>query len=238
MAEGLTVTIRTLIIVPARSGSKGIVDKNVRLLAGKPLLVWTADAIRQAGVPDSLAILSTDSDAYAAIGRAAGLAVPFSRSADCSGDAASALQVVEHAVTWFVGAYGYTPERVMWLQPTSPFRPVASLNDAVARLDAGQADAVVGCKTLHRDLTSLFRCDDVFLVPLSREPTQTSRQQVQPLLTPNGAMYVCKTDRLLAQRSFYPERTMPLVMNAVQSLDIDTEEDWAMAEAFIRQGLV
>ena len=73
---------------------------------------------------------------------------------------------------------------------------------------------------------------------MDQQSTQTNRQQIRPLLTPNGAMYLCKTDYLLENKSFYPPQTVPLVMNAIQSLDIDTEEDWAIAEAFIKQGLV
>jgi N-acylneuraminate cytidylyltransferase/CMP-N,N'-diacetyllegionaminic acid synthase len=229
----------TLIIIPARSGSKGLTDKNIRLLGGKPLLAWTADAIIQAELADCLAVLSTDAEAYAEIGRQAGLAVPFLRPADCAGDSATALQVIEHALNWFQSAHGYLPMQTMWLQPTSPFRSPAIIRQALGMMAEQSVEAVIGCKEIHRDLTTLFRCRDGFLSPLDQDkPTQTSRQQIKALLTPNGAMYLCRTTYLLEHQSFYPQNTVPLIMNAIQSLDIDTEEDWAMAEAFIRQGLV
>lgn len=229
----------TLIIIPARSGSKGLADKNIRVLGGKPLLAWTADAIMQAELPDCLAILSTDAEAYAEIGRRAGLTVPFLRPADCAGDSATALQVIEHALNWFQSAHACLPMQTMWLQPTSPFRSPAIIRQALAMMAEQSVEAVIGCKEIHRDLTTLFRCEDGFLSALNKnQPTQTSRQQIKPLLTPNGAMYLCRTAYLLEHNSFYPEKTVPLLMSAVQSLDIDTEEDWAMAEAFIRQGLV
>lgn len=231
--------IRTLIIVPARSGSKGLPDKNIKPLAGQPLLQWTRDAIAQAAPQQALAILSTDSPVYAELGRNLGLTAPFLRPAECSGDAASALQVVEHALSWFQAEHDYLPERTMWLQPTSPLRSARSIVRAFEMMDAQTCDAVIGCKEIPRDLTTLFRCVDGYLTPLDKtKPTQTSRQQSQPLLTPNGAMYLCKSDYLLENGSFYPPKTLPLVMNAVQSLDIDSEEDWAMAEAFINYGLV
>jgi N-acylneuraminate cytidylyltransferase/CMP-N,N'-diacetyllegionaminic acid synthase len=230
---------RTLIIVPARSGSKGITDKNIRQLAGRPLLAWTAEAIVKADLQNSLAILSTDAAAYAEIGRQAGLTVPFLRPADCAGDDAGAQQVIEHALNWFQSEFDYFPELLMWLQPTSPFRTSSIIRQAVELLSARQADAVIGCKEIYRDLTSLFRCDDGFLSALNKvQPIQTARQQIKPLLTPNGAMYLCKTNYLLANESFYAEKTVPLIMNTLQSLDIDTEEDWTIAEAFIEQGLV
>jgi N-acylneuraminate cytidylyltransferase/CMP-N,N'-diacetyllegionaminic acid synthase len=231
--------IKTFIIVPARSGSKGLADKNIKPLAGKPLLQWTSDAIAQAGAQQSLAILSTDSPVYAELGRANGLLVPFLRPAACADDAATAVQVIEHALTWFQSEHAYLPEQTMWLQPTSPLRPAAIIAQALAMMAECQADAVIGCKEIPRDLTTLFRCEDGYLSALDKNrPTQTSRQQTQPLLTPNGAMYLCKSDYLLAHGSFYPPKTLPLQMNAVQSLDIDTAEDWAMAEAFINYGLV
>ena len=229
--------IQTLIIVPARSGSKGIPDKNIKLLDGKPLIVWTAQAIQNANLSNYIAILSTDSDRYAKVGRDAGLHVPFIRPVECSNDTASALAVVEHALHWFKGEYYYLPEQVMWLQPTSPFRSSAIIEQALAMMAERQADGVIGCKEIHRDLTTLFRTRDGFLTALGEDRVQTRRQDVEPLLTPNGAMYLCKTSVLQEKQSFYSERTLPLVMDAIMSLDIDTPTDWAMAEALVTAGL-
>lgn len=233
------MSIQTLIIVPARSGSKGIPDKNIKLLGDKQLIAWTARAIQKAKPDNCLAILSTDSERYAAVGREAGLHVPFIRSAECSNDTASALAVVNHALQWFEEEYGYSPEQVMWLQPTSPFRSSAIIEQALTMMVQQRADGVVGCKEIHRDLTTLFRTRDGFLTALGEEDrVQTRRQDVEPLLTPNGAMYLCKTSVLQEKQSFYSERTLPLVMDAIMSLDIDTPTDWAMAEALVTAGLV
>lgn len=230
--------IKTLIIIPARSGSKGIADKNIKLLGDKPLIVWTTQAIQNARLSNCIAILSTDSEVYAKVGREAGLYVPFIRPVECSSDQASAIAVVEHALQWFKDKYDYLPEQVMWLQPTSPFRSSAIIEQALAMMEQRQADGVIGCKEIHRDLTTLFRTQDGFLTALSEERVQTRRQDVEPLLTPNGAMYLCKTSVLREKRSFYSERTLPLVMDAVMSLDIDTPTDWAMAEALVKAELV
>jgi N-acylneuraminate cytidylyltransferase/CMP-N,N'-diacetyllegionaminic acid synthase len=232
--------IQTLIIIPARSGSKGIPDKNIKPLDGKPLIVWTAQAIQKANLGNYIAILSTDSDHYAKVGRDAGLQVPFIRPAECSNDNASALAVVEHALQWFEGEYDYLPEQVMWLQPTSPFRSSAIIEQALDMMERQQAEGVIGCKEIHRDLTTLFRSDGGFLRPLCDDDkaTQTSRQGIEPLLTPNGAMYLCKTAVLQERKSFYSECTLPLVMDSIMSLDIDTLTDWAMAEAFVKAKLI
>jgi N-acylneuraminate cytidylyltransferase/CMP-N,N'-diacetyllegionaminic acid synthase len=102
-----------------------------------------------------------------------------------------------------------------------------------------QVDGVIGCKEIHRDLTTLFKSKNGFLRSLCDDiATQTRRQDIEPLLTPNGAMYLCKTAVLQKKKSFYSERTIPLVMDAVMSLDIDTLTDWTMAEAFVKAKLV
>lgn len=231
--------IQTLIIIPARSGSKGIPDKNIKLLGGKPLIAWTARTIQKANLNNCMAILSTDSDHYAKVGRDAGLHVPFIRPAECSNDKASAIAVVEHALQWFEDEYNYLPEQVMWLQPTSPFRSSAIIEQALDLMERQQADGVIGCKEIHRDLTTLFKKNNGFLMPLCDDQSiQTRRQEVEPLLTPDGAMYLCKTAVLQERKSFYSERTVPLVMDAIMSLDIDTLTDWAMAEAFVSAKLV
>ena len=127
----------------------------------------------------------------------------------------------------------------MWLQPTSPFRSSAIIEQALDMMERQQADGVIGCKEIYRDLTTLFRSDGGFLRPLCDDKaTQTSRQEIEPLLTPNGAMYLCKTTVLQEKKSFYSERTLPLVMDSIMSLDIDTLTDWAMAEAFVKAELV
>lgn len=236
--ENSNQALRILIIVPARSGSKGLSDKNIKPLGGKPLLQWTAEAIAKAAPQRALTLLSTDSPVYAELGRQLGLNVPFLRPADFSGDGASALIVIEHALDWFQRKHAYLPELTMWLQPTSPLRSAETIFHALTMIDSQDCDSVIGCKEIPRDLTTLFELKDGYLLALdSQRPTQTSRQQSQPLLTPNGAMYLCRTELLLSRKSFYPPKTLPLIMNAVQSLDIDTLEDWAMAEAFINHGL-
>lgn len=232
------MTINTLIIVPARSGSKGITDKNIKLLGGKPLLEWTAKTITDAALDNSLAILSTDSEQYAEIGRAAGLQVPFIRPAELANDQASGLAVIEHALHWFKQQYTYWPKQILLLQPTSPFRAAGVLRQSLDLLVKEQADSVVSCKAIYRDLTTLFNLETGFLKPLSTEAMQIRRQDKAPLLTPNGSLYLCKTEMILEKQSLYGERTLPLVMDDMMSLDIDTLSDWAIADAMLQAGCV
>lgn len=233
------MSIKTFAIVPARSGSKGIPDKNIKFLGGKPLIAWTAETLKAAKLESCLSILSTDDQRYADVGLATGLQVPFLRPASLATDSASTIAVVEHALHWFEQTYTYLPEQVMILQPTSPFRPSGLLARALAMLQTKEVGSVIACKEIHRDATSLFNLENGHLQPLDTQlAIQTRRQDIAPLLTPNGALYLCKTEVILGRKSIYAENTLPLVTDAYTSLDIDTATDWAMAEAFVKAGLV
>ncbi|MDD2759816.1 MAG: acylneuraminate cytidylyltransferase family protein [Methylomonas sp.] len=232
------MNIKTLIVVPARSGSKGLKDKNIRSLGGKPLLAWTVEALKEAKIDNFLAILSTDSERYADIGRELGLVVPFLRPDFLASDTSTSQQFLEHAIAWFDSEYGMLPPQTMLLQPTSPFRAPEVISTALSLMEQRGVDGVVACKEIHRDLTTLFHLENDFLSPLDKERgITTNRQQIQPLLTPNGAIYLSKTHELLKNKSFYSKRTIPLLVTSpIENIDIDTQEDWDMAEALIRAG--
>lgn len=225
---------RVLIVVPARGGSKGLPRKNIRLLAGRPLLAWTAEAIRAAALPDALAILSTDDDEIAAVGRDAGLVVPFRRPRELATDEASAEAVALHALLWAEREHGGTPEAVMLLQPTSPFRPATAIAEADAMLRADPAaQGVLGVKPVYRSLSTLFRMDlSGRLSSLApHEGGASRRQALEPLYTANGAMYLVRTEVLRRDATLFPPVCRALVMDAIASLDIDDEADWAIAQA-------
>jgi CMP-N-acetylneuraminic acid synthetase len=227
-----------LIVVPARGGSKGLPRKNARVLGDLPLLGWTAQAIAQSGLQHATCILSTDDEEIAAIGRDVGLEAPFLRPADIAGDTASAQSVALHALDWLQRTRNITPDYVMWLQPTSPFRPPQSITRAYEMIRAGSRDAVVGVKAIHRSPDTLFHlgADDVLTSLGDGTRAATRRQDVTTLYTPNGAMYVVHTRVLREQTTFFPKHGAGLVMDQIESLDIDDATDWAIADAVARAG--
>jgi CMP-N,N'-diacetyllegionaminic acid synthase len=223
-----------LIVVPARGGSKGLPRKNIRSLAGKPLLAWTASAIQKAHLEGAIAVLSTDDEEIAEAGRRCGLLVPFMRPAEHATDEASAEAVALHALDWMKRTSGGAPEALMLLQPTSPFRSAQAIMEADAILAKDPAiDGVIGVRTIHRTLRTLFRMRaDGSLQPLAADDDLLARrQEVDPLYTPNGAMYLVRTAALEAGKGFFPPKCRAIVMDAVASLDIDDETDWRIAEA-------
>jgi CMP-N,N'-diacetyllegionaminic acid synthase len=226
-----------LALVPARGGSKGLPRKNAKTLGDLPLLGWTAEAIRASGVQFGASVLSTDDAELAELGRAVGLDVPFLRPAELANDTASALAVVEHALGWFAER-GREFDAVAWLQPTSPFRPPSSLGEAISMLARENVPAVIGVKDLHRSPSVLFHADrDQRLVPLSDGEAQSRRQDVPALVTPNGALYVVKTNAIRASHTLFPPGSIGISMDQISSLDIDDAMDWAIAEAVVAAGL-
>lgn len=226
-----------LILVPARGGSKGLPGKNTRPLGGLPLLAWTARAIAASGVA-ARAVLSTDDPGIAEVGRAHGLETPFLRPAPLATDTAGSFEVVEHAVDWLAREASYHPSAVMLLQPTCPFRRPERLRQAMDLLARPDTDGVIGVRRIDRSLSVMYREDEGgALEPLARWDDRIRRQDVRPLLTPSGTLYLVTADALARHRRLFPPRLRPLPTDAVEAIDIDTAEDWALAEAVVAAGL-
>jgi len=220
-----------LALVPARGGSKGIPDKNIRPLGGHTLLHYAAQAALASGVVDRT-VLTTDSDRVAAEGRRAGIEVPFMRPAALAQDDTPMLPVIEHAVNVLTGD-GWEPEMVVLLQPTSPLRTGAHIRAAVQALRDTGADSVVTVIELPRHLSPdyVMRIDEGRLVPFLPEGMRiTRRQDTRPAFVRDGTAYVFWTRTLREMRSIYGEHCHPLVIPAHESITIDTPDDWEAAE--------
>ena len=228
-----------LIVVPARGGSKGLPRKNAMDLGNIPLLGWTAQAVRDSGLDEALCVLSTDDDEIADIGRRIGLGVPFERPPELATDVASAEAVALHALDWARENVPVEIDSVMWLQPTSPFRPPGVIAEAVKlREKRPNVASVIGVKAIHRTARTLFHADsEGVLTPLDgRVNTPNLRQAHAPLYTPNGAVYLASAAALREGRGFFADPCAGLVMDQVASLDIDDELDMKMAEAVAHAG--
>lgn len=215
-----------LIIVPARGKSKRLPRKNLRALAGRTLLERTQDAIEESGL-DAPCLLTTDDEEIAEAGRRLDWLVPFLRPAELAHDSVPTTPAVLHALDWFAQSYGGDPVAVMVLQVTSPFRGGACLRRGIEMLaEVDSADAVVAVRKLPAQPGHIYLRDEPGLLIPVQEP-----QCQQALYVPNGALYLVRTPVLRALRTLSPPRTLGLVMGAVASIDIDTEEDWMLAEA-------
>lgn len=226
-----------LILVPARAGSKSLPGKNLKMLGGVPLLVWTARAIAASGVP-ARAVITTEDPAIAEVGRAAGLETLFLRPEELATDRAEMVDVVQHAVTWMEREAHFQPQAIMLLQPTCPFRRPERLREALDLLSLPGTEGVIGVAKVERSPALVYQEDaDGSLTPLAPWDGQTIRQEVCPVLTPNGTMYLTTRESLARYRRLFPPRLRALATDPIEGIDIDTPEDWALAEAVVAAGL-
>ena len=229
--------MKVLGIITARGGSKGIHGKNLKKLAGKPLLAYTVDAARRSGALDRV-ILSTEDEAIAAAGRDLGCDVPFMRPFDLAQDDTPHLPVIQHATRWMEERAAYRPDAVMILQPTSPLRTPQDITAAVALLERSGADSVVSVNEVpaHSHPMRTLRVDNAghAVLFVGGEPVRNRinrRQDLPQAWLMNGAIYACRTRVLFdAEPSLYGTRVVAYPMPPERSISIDDLEDWAAAE--------
>ena len=229
--------MKVLGVITARGGSKGIPGKNLKLLAGKPLLAYTVEAARRSGALDHV-ILSTDDEAIAAAGRDLGCDVPFIRPFDLAQDHTPHLPVIQHATRWMQERASYQPDAVMILQPTSPLRTPEDIAAAVSLLDRSGADSVLSVNEVspHSHPMRTLRVDNAgnAVLFVSGEPVRkriNRRQDLPPAWVMNGAIYACRTRVLFdAEPSLYGSRVVAYRMPTERSISIDDLHDWEAAE--------
>jgi CMP-N,N'-diacetyllegionaminic acid synthase len=230
--------VRVLAIVPARLGSKGIPRKNIRLLAGKPLLEYTAEAAGRA-TKITRAILSTEDEEIAAVGRRCGLEVPFLRPTELASDETPSLRVIQHAVEW-LETRGDSYEAICLLEPTSPLRRADTIDSCLTLLEESSADAVVTVIPVPGHFNphwAYFRCEDGTLRLSTGENEPISRRQDLPTAyCRDGSVYATRRDVIMKQNSMYGRRLVGYVVEGRASVNIDTLDDWKLAESLLRSG--
>lgn len=218
---------RVLAIIVGRGGSKGLPRKNVRELAGKPLIAWTIEAASKSRFLDRT-IISTDDAEIAAAARAHGGDVPFLRPAEFADDAAPIIDTILHATDNIAEQYKY----VVMLQATSPLRLGSDIDDALTHCCKRNAPACVSIVPEPKMHWALgMKANGQLVLPPG---IATRRQDLPDLYQPNGAIYIAELDWLKRHRDFYAPETVGYVMPPERSVDIDTMPDFLMAQALMK----
>ena len=210
---------RVIGIVPARAGSQRLPGKNVRSMAGQPMIGWTLDAARDARVLDHV-VVSSDDEAVLAVAAERGVEA-VRRPVALAGPDASVIDAVEHVLKSVGGEWDY----VVLLQPTSPLRTAADIDGAVSLCDETDAPAVLGVSPLPKPVDFYDR-----LGPggrLSGAPDLTGVTLI------NGAIYVAKTPLLLSDRTFRLSGARGFVMPAERGWDVDEITEFMVCEALL-----
>lgn len=224
-----------LAIIPARGGSKGLPRKNIRPVAGQPLIAWTVRAAQRA-TSITRVVVSTDDEEIAKTARQFGAEVPFLRPAELARDETPQTPPLEHALQWLAEKENYHPEIVVMLQPTSPLRTAEDIDLTIETLVARTADAVVSVYPAkqHPFWTKLIDAEGRLRPFIPNTPATILRRQDLPAAySLNGAVYAVKTEVLLRCHTLFPDNLFPYVMPAERSLDIDTLQDLHVADLLL-----
>ena len=228
--------MRFLGLINARGGSRGIPRKNVKQLAGKPLIAWTIEAARESRRLARL-VVSTDDQEIAEIARRWGANVPFMRPPELASDTALQIDAIRHALQTLSDA-GEAYDAVTVLQPTCPLRRTADIDGALDLFRCVEADTVISVMAVQgqHPLTMYTRSDDGTLSALfEADQAGVLRQEFPAVWWRNGAIYVIRTSLVLEGCSLYGPRLFGYRMPAERSVNIDEPADWVIAEAMIEQ---
>ena len=233
---------RVLGLITARGGSKGVPRKNLCPVGGRLLIDWTIDAALKAGRLDRV-VVSTDDPEIAQAARNAGGDTPFLRPAELARDETPHIDVVLHALDW-LSERGDEYEYVVLLQPTSPLRTAADIDDAVDLAVRRDADAVVSVVETHDHpyLTRRMTEDGTLAEFVHCDIAYPRRQDLPAAYALNGAVFVNRRETLMGSGSFCPPGALAYVMPPERSLQIDTlwdlrlvglvlDDRWCMADA-------
>ena len=219
-------------IIPARGGSKGLPGKNIREFCGKPLIAFSIDAALSCKYLNKV-IVTTDSHDIADIAKKHGAEVPFLRPVELAADNATTASAVSHALNFYKEEFNEVFDFVVLLQPTSPLRTSLDIDAAIDMLLQKNADAAISvCEMKHPPQWSNTLPDDLSMKDFLPEEIKGKRRQDLPTyFRANGAIYICKVEKFLERQSFYlTENIYAYVMKEDQSVDIDTEIDFKLAE--------
>lgn len=224
--------MKTLYVIPARGGSKGIPGKNIKPLAGKPLIAYTIEVARALADDEDICV-TTDDRAIIDVVENMGLKVPFVRPAELATDHCGTYEVLLHALD-FYGIKGIRYDRLVLLQPTSPFR---TIDDVKACLDlySDDIDMVVSVKPAATNpYYNAFETDENGFLHISKGDGQYTRRQDAPEVWEyNGAVYVINANSLRKMPLGKFTRQRMYQMRAERSIDLDTPTDWLIAETLL-----
>lgn len=223
-------------IIPARGGSKSVPKKNIRLLAGKPLIAYTIETAQKCKML-SRTVVSTDDVEIVEVAKKCGGDVPFVRPKDLSLDDTPMVPVLKHAVSFIEKNENVRVDVVVLLDPTSPLRRIEDIENCIKKLGNDNADsAVTVCEVEHNPYFVMMELDGDKLVPLIKSDKVITRRQDAPkVYRLNAAVYAIKRDVLMDGNKIITKNTEAVIMPVELSAHIDHEMDILFAEFILKR---
>ena len=225
-----------LAIIPARGGSKGVPRKNIKLLAGKPLLEYTSAVTLKSSLLSKV-VISTDDDEIISVAKKLGLEIPFKRPKDLATDSSSSLSVILHALEYFESKNIYF-DAVCLLQVTSPFRTVEFLDKAIQEFIKSDADSLISVQEVPHEYNPhwSFELDENKNLKIATGETEiiSRRQDLPKAYHRDGSIYITKSSILKEQNSLFGKKIAHIVSPKEFYVNIDTMDDWKKAEELVK----
>lgn len=223
-------------IIPARGGSKGLPGKNIKNLLGKPLIAYTIEAALNSKTIERV-IVSTDSEEIANVALEYGAEVPFMRPEKLATDDASAVDVYLYTINKIMMDTKQNIKEFIVLLPTTPLRTSNDIDKAILNFCNSEAETLVSVTEVHSPVEWYLTTEKKgYLVnaELGNNKSMKNRQDYSKLYEPNGAIYILNYELLSNKRTYYTSKTLPYVMNPLNSIDIDSLEDFKLIEAIMK----
>ncbi len=229
--------MKILAIIPARSGSKGIKNKNIKLFNKKPLLAWSIIQAKESNYINRI-IVSTDDKEYANIANSYGAETPFLRPTTISQDLSTDLEFIQHCLNWLKSNENYYPDIIVQLRPTYPTRKVDIIDKTIGIFidNYNNYDSLRTVIPFEKSPYKMYKKKNNLLIPLFKsvsgivEPYNKCRQELPDSYLHNGYIDIIKSDTVINKKSVTGDKIYAFVMSENEYNDIDTENDWYKAE--------
>ena len=220
-------------LIPARGGSKGLLNKNIIQLGGKPLLAWSVEAALKSK-HISKVVVSSDSDAILDVAKLYG-AECIKRPDYLAQDNTRTEPVISHTIN-YLKELGVSFEYIVLLQPTSPLRTYVDVDNAIQMIQETKADALISVVKMDKNPLKAFKTNsDGYLQGLvNNEYPFMARQDLPKVVIPNGAIYIIKAEVFANTGRLFSEKTIPYFMSELKSIDIDSSSDLKRAEKIMK----
>jgi len=225
--------MKIIAVIPARSGSKGVPDKNIRILVEKPLIAYSISAAIKSKLIDRV-IVSTDSEKYASISKDYGAEVPFIRPNEYSGDKSTDYDFVKHLLDWLADNEGNTPDYIIHLRPTTPLRDPSVLDNAIEKfMNNVEATSLRSAHEMSETAYKQFELEGKYFKTictgsLDLDDANNSRQSFPKTYSPNGYVDILRTSHILENHLLHGNRVMGYVTD--YTIEVDIEEDFEFLE--------
>ena len=227
--------MRCLGLIGARGGSKGIPRKNLVDLAGHPLIYYTFVEALKSKLLDRV-VLTTDDPEIAELAKSLGVDVPFLRPPELASDTAALADAIQHALDWLKEHEGYAPDAILLLQPTSPLRQTKHIDEAIKLFQTENAGSVISLSPPQEHPWDMVYFEDEQMhFARDKYSELTNRQTYREFFYINGAIYITSVELFAKHKNFWTGKIIPYYMNALDSIDVDSESDLVIADCLLRQ---